>query len=314
MDSDCSYSGDAAQPECQYAYLGGRQSLSEYIRFVKAVALDGDGRTEQSLTEEWQLFSARIRKLETEGSKHPDISELPSLPPPLVHEADAVLRNSDIHGSLRRFSHRWAMVELDCLVVYQNYIDLNFAKELRAAIPQAPSEHQILRIALGTSCERPAVQLTRVDDKTFQFSSLSRDLRCIDIISLDPSLAANQSPPGHSLALIGIFVGFGANIFTAVHVNNRVILGNGTHRAYALRSLGVTHVPCLIQEIGDEVELKTLGVTELLHNSELYLHSSRPPLFKDYFDSDLCTLIPVSRSKRLLQVHCAIEYSRVVAG
>jgi ParB-like chromosome segregation protein Spo0J len=39
------------------------------------------------------------------------------------------------------------------------------------------------------------------------------------------------------------------NVIHVIHVENRLVLANGSHRAYALHDLGITKVPCLVQQV-----------------------------------------------------------------
>jgi hypothetical protein len=56
--------------------------------------------------------------------------------------------------------------------------------------------------------------------------------------------------------VVAIAVGYGANFLAAAHVEGRLILWNGSHRAYALRAAGHTHVPCLIKGCPGETSLR----------------------------------------------------------
>ena len=79
-------------------------------------------------------------------------------------------------------------------------------------------------------------------------------------------------------------------------------MNNGSHRAYALREGGHSHVPCLIQTVASRDELEAVGVAELVQRPELYLDGARPPLLRDYFDHQLRTVIDAPLTARQIQV------------
>jgi hypothetical protein len=107
------------------------------------------------------------------------------------------------------------------------------------------------------------------------------------------------------VGVIGIAVGFGSNFLNAIHAEHRLVLNNGSHRAYALRDLGITHVPCIIQYASSREELSLVASGDLRDHPDLYLRSPRPSMLKDYFDPKLRKIIPIHR--RLRQVTVKFE-------
>jgi ParB-like chromosome segregation protein Spo0J len=108
-------------------------------------------------------------------------------------------------------------------------------------------------------------------------------------------------------------VGYGPNFLTALQIGTRFVLHNGSHRAYALRELGVTHVPCLVQGVSREDELELAGVPDVKTFPDSYLKCPRPALLKDYFDSRLRKIMPVVRKHRLRQVQVGWQEGKVPA-
>jgi hypothetical protein len=81
-----------------------------------------------------------------------------------------------------------------------------------------------------------------------------------------------------------VFVGYSVNLLHLAHIENRLILMNGSHRAYALRESGIYRAPSLILELTRRDELDLVGPAELKDRPDAYLTAPRPPLLKDYFD------------------------------
>jgi hypothetical protein len=83
------------------------------------------------------------------------------------------------------------------------------------------------------------------------FSSRSLDLRFLggfakSITKDDIRVAHAGGKPAEATVLL---VGFGADPINALHVDRRVVLNNGFHRVFALRSVGVTKIPIVLQEV-----------------------------------------------------------------
>src|SRR5207244_10201923 len=92
---------------------------------------------------------------------------------------------------------------------------------------------------------------------------------------LDFCQVLGYASPGAVAALIAVSVGFGSNFLNAIHVENRLILNNGSHRAFSLRHLGLTHVPCIVQHVSSREELKTVASSPLIRNLDLCLKHPR---------------------------------------
>src|SRR5439155_26670158 len=150
-----------------------------------------------------------------------------------------------------------AIVELDRLVVYQHHIDLTFVAQLKSKLGPAPSEEQIFRTCLPYDHPQPPVKWSRVNRDRFVFMSPSNDLRFLGTMPMQSSHIKDYPPPGNLVGVVGLAVGFGSNFMNALYAEKRLILDNGSHRAYAIREMGFTHVPCIVQHVSsrDEVDV-----------------------------------------------------------
>ena len=101
-------------------------------------------------------------------------------------------------------------------------------------------------------------------------------------------------------------------MLNVIQAENRLVLNNGSHRAYALRELGVTHVPCLVQHVSRRDELDLVG-GEIQQSPDRYLKVARPPLLKDYFDQRLRMIVPVYRKNRMVRIQFAVEQAEMPA-
>ena len=92
---------------------------------------------------------------------------------------------------------------------------------------------------------------------------------------------------GPVAAAIGLVVGFSANFLSGIRSDNRILLQNGYHRAYALRALGITHAPCVIQTVTRKDELALLADTRVTSDPGFYFKAARPPMLRDFFNPSL---------------------------
>jgi hypothetical protein len=295
-------------------YLTGRPSLRRFLRFVRSNALHPEDSG--TLTEEWQAAHRHIRALEKEEAglaDNPPITPLTRLGKhyePLLIE---FLKDPLVQHGFNTVPTDVGLVELDRLVVYQKHIDVTFVGSLKKKLGPAPSDEEIFRTCLPFDHPHPPVKWSRARRDKFVFMSPSNDLRFLGTMPLQSNHIANYPPPGNTVGIVGLAVGFGSNFLNAIHAEGRLILNNGSHRAYTLRELGVTHVPCVIQYASSRDELELVGSEEVRDHPDLYLKQPRPSLLKDYFDPKLRKLIPVHRRHRQITVRFEVDEAYVPA-
>jgi hypothetical protein len=303
---------DASRPAIDnHVFLLGRPSISEFVRFIKTRADDWQHADDETLALEWLQARDRIYELESTEGGWADNPKLIPLSADLCHVANNEIRNDAVRRALRYVPYRWSLVEIDRLVVSQKWINLRFVNDIKTALPRDLNERDLLQLAIGNPWQRPSVHLSKPTDNTYCFSSTSSDLRLLDVAALDPAHISGHQPPGHACNALAIFVGFGVNFVNAVHVRNRLVLANGSHRLYALRELGITHAPCAVAQVTRDEELELLFPPELRQHQDLYLRASRPPLFKDYFDDRLRKVVPTTRLNICVKVQLTFETTRI---
>ena len=78
---------------------------------------------------------------------------------------------------------------------------------------------------------------------------------------LAPDQVTGYRPFGPVAGVVGLVVGFGSGYLNVIACEGRLVLNNGYHRAYALRELGVTHAPAVVQEVQRADEVGAAGGT-----------------------------------------------------
>jgi hypothetical protein len=287
-------------------YLIGRPTLKQFLHFVRdrAVHVPRSG----DLVDQWTAANEIVRTLEKEEAGCADNPLVQPVAPDneLLLEA---LRNPLIQASFNTVPSEVAYVELDRMVVYQHHIDLAQIRALKERLGPSPSEEAVFRVCLPCEAPRTPVKWARTHRDTFVFTSPSDDMRFLGAMALKPRHITDYPPPGNIVGVVGLAVGFGTNFVNAIYAEKRLILNNGSHRAYALRELGITHVPCIVQHVRSRDELNVLASTAVTDAPNFYLQEPRPMMFKDYFDPRVRTILPVHRRLRHITVKFDVSVS-----
>jgi hypothetical protein len=315
-------SGDApigAGPMCieqaadEHVFLVGRPPIGEYLGFVQGLAVNGHAADLGDLTEEWRKANDHVRVLETTEAGIADGAPIQELPRDLAALAAELAHDPMLRRAFRFVPSRIALVELDRLVVFQKNINLRYVDDIKARLGDAPSLANVFRLALSLDRAEPPVRQMQGPANLFSFLCPSNDLRFLEPVLLEPGQVSGFTSTGRPNKVIGLAVGFGSNYLNALHVDGRLILNNGSHRAYALRDLGLTEAPCIVQTVSRQDELELVASGDFQRAPDRYLKTQRPPLLKDYFDPKLRKIVPVQRKNRLVRVQIAVEQVDVPA-
>jgi hypothetical protein len=294
-------------------YLIGRPTLKRFLRFTRnnAVHPSDDG----TLTDEWEAASNEVQRLEKQEAGVADNPPIVKIEPDSKNEAllTEFLKDPLVRNGFNTVPTEVAWVELDRLVVYQQHIDLTYAALLASELGSSPSEEQIFRTALMHDHPHPVVKWNRAHGNQFIFMSPSNDVRFLGPMKLQAHNIVDYPHPGNLAGVVGIAVGFGSNFLNAIYTENRLILNNGSHRAYALRKMGVTHVPCIIQHASSREKLDVLAASDVMDRPDYYLKHPRPSMFKDYFNPKLHKVMPVRRQLKQITVKFEVNDAYVPA-
>ncbi|MGD8573872.1 MAG: hypothetical protein PVJ40_02875 [Gammaproteobacteria bacterium] len=288
-------------------YLTGLPKLRSFLRFVRHQAVDP--HSEEALVDEWQQAKQQYRMLEKSEAGCADDPKIVPVRPhgeyePLLRR---LLEDPLIRDGFNTVPTEVAFVELDKLVVYQKHIDLTYAAEIKERLGTAPGSAEVFRTCLPYDHPAPPSRWARVDDESYVFVSRSNDVRFLGAMPLKPENVQGYPHPGALMGVIGLAVGFGSNFLNVLHADNRLILHNGSHRAFALREMGFTHVPCLVQHVSNRDELSLVAPTEVVQHANYYLKHPRPSMLKDYFNPSLRKVMRVQRVLRQVKVRFSVS-------
>ncbi|HEX8280023.1 MAG TPA: hypothetical protein VF551_01490 [Chthoniobacterales bacterium] len=297
---------EASQPN-ETLYLTGRPTLKRFLRFVRQEALKAPH--EAALIAEWQAAKERVSRLEKDEPGAAD--NVPTRPVPVDAKYEPLLteflKDPLVQNGFNTVPTEVAFVELDRLVVYQKHIDLTFVRELKKKLGPTPTDEEIFRTCLPYDHPQPPARWSRLNDGSFVFVSPSCDMRFLKAMPLEARHIKGYPQPGAVVGVVGLAVGFGSNFLNALCAENRLILNNGSHRAYALRDMGFTHVPCVVQHVSTRDELDVVAASAIRNDPNTYLKHPRPSMLKDYFNPELRKIIPVHRKVRQITVKFQVE-------
>jgi len=297
----------------EYIYLLGRPTLGKFLRFMSQQSADPASKDEGALTDEWRSAHEHVGTLEKDEAGIADYPPIGRLDSRLEAVRNELLRDPLIVHSFNTVSTNIVMVELDRLVVYQKHIDLAHICRVKDKLGPAPGDEEIFRLCLPADHPQPPMKWARVHNNSYVFMSPSNDLRFLRVMPLQTQHITNYPPPGTLAGVVGVAVGFGSNFLNAIQAENRLILNNGSHRAYALRDLGFTHAPCIVQFVSCRDELEVVASSDLRENPDLYLKHPRPPMLRDYFDPKLRKITLVRRRLRQVTVKFEVDEAFVPA-
>ena len=299
----------------EQVFLIGRPPMSEFLGHIATQTVEGQSMQQGALADVWRSANDRIRQLERDESAWADNPQVDPVPPSLNALREKVLVDPIVQRTFAVVPFEVGVVDLDRMVVYQKHINLTYVNELKELLGPTPTEEQVFAFCLPIDRRYdPQVRGGRIGPNAWSFSSPSTDLRMLDFVLVDPSTISGLEMTGVAVAVAGVAVGYGSNYLSALRVEGRLILNNGSHRAYALRSLGITHAPCLIQNITRPEKLELIGTADVQVRSELFLKHPRPPVLKDYFDDELRMLVHVPRKHRQIRIAVQVEQLDVPAG
>ena len=296
-----------------YVYLIGRPLLRQFLSFVKNRSPNGRLADVGPLIDEWRTAASHVSKLEKSEAGCADRPPIQPLPAHLESLREQFMRDPLIEHGFNSVPTQLGMVELDRLVVYQHHIDLSYVGGLKEKLGPTPSAEEIFRLCLPSDHLKPPVKWARMHRHTYVFTSPSNDLRFLGAMPLRPEHVARYPPHGAVVGMVGLPVGFSSNLLSIISAYDRLILHNGSHRAYAMRDLGITHAPCIIQHVYSREELNVVASTAVNAQPDLFVRHPRPPMLKDYFDPKLRKIIPVIRRLRQVTLKFQVDEAFVPA-
>ena len=297
----------SATAASELLWLLGQPHLSDYLEFVANRTVDGAKADPRALAAEWRTANDLYAMLEQKEAGIADTIECLPVPAALA-PLEAELRACPwFQESFDNLPFAFARVELDKLVVSQTHVERSFTDLIGERLGSNPSDEALFRFCLPVERSLPPVRIQRLSGDRFLFSSPSTDFRAHRPRLLRPEELAGLASSGPVAAMVALGVGFGSNFLSGVRSDKRVLLQNGYHRAFALRSLGITHAFCILEDVTRKDELKLTCEEDVGEDPEFYFASRRPPLLKDFFDPRLARALAVLPMENQVEVEIKVR-------
>jgi hypothetical protein len=289
-------------PISETVWMLGQPGLDDYLSFVRNQPIGGRQLDRRYLVDEWRVANDHFYDLEVNEAGIADqieTSDLDASLAPLVAEITADPR---FQHSFDILPTRIEMVELDRLIVSQLHIDISHTGRIGARIGTGADAGTLLRFCQPLDRAEAPFTVRRTGKNRYTFWSPSSDFRFHEATLM----AAGQLPHDGAIrpnsGILGLMVGYSSNFLSAIRSDNRLLIHNGHHRAYALRELGYTHAPCIVQTVTRLDELGLVASRSVVDSPALYFKAARPPLLKDFFNPKFRKVFRLPLIRRMVEL------------
>jgi hypothetical protein len=307
MDIEPLTHGGLADEAVPMVWLLGQPHLRDYLAIHEHKVIDGDKADPRVLTEEWRAANSYYYELEQSEVGIADAIDCRPLDRRLKRLAAELEANAWFRSSFDNLPYAIELVELDKLVVSQVHVENGFSSAIAARLGTKPSPSELFRFCLPATREMPPVSIRRLGANRYQFTSPSSDFRDHTPRLLRPAEIAHLELSGPAAAFFGVGVGFGSNFLSGIRSGSRVVLQNGYHRSYALRSVGFTHAWCVVEEVTRKDELRLTASEEVAGDPEFYFAAKRPPVLKDFFDPRIAKQLLTKRVEATVEIEIKVR-------
>lgn len=280
-------------------HLMGPRHLQELLDQVSALDGIGSVADRAALTDVWRASQQVYGQLALSEAGAADSPDIRALPRTMARHIERLVELPGVQSTFDTVPVAFGLVELDKLVISQYSMTQAVVDRIRVANPLPLGPKRLAELCLPLNPPPARFRLAGRSAREFTFVADAHDMRFLDAQVLQPTDVLQAPVMGHAQAVVALSVGFSANLLNAVRYNGRIALNNGHHRALALRGMGFTHAPCLIQPCASMVDLEQAATREICQHADLYFDAPRPPLLRD-FDNPLLT--HTVRSPRMQRV------------
>jgi hypothetical protein len=304
MDTQQASESEISEQEVihEEVWLLGQPPLQRYLEFVEDRVAGGASIPRSRLVDEWRIANDYYAGLEEIEAGFADQAEILDLDPALHPLIEKVMADSRYFRTFDRLPTRFAMVELDRLMIGHPYVSRHHTQRLKTQLGGSPTPEALFHFCLPLDRSEAPVKVRQVGPRRFLFWSASSDFRFMEAALLRPQQINGFDPFGTVGGVVGLFVGYGSNFLNVIQSGNRLLVHNGHHRAYALRDLGITHAPCIVQTVTRLDELNIAAARAVLDNPAFYFRAKRPPILKDFFDPKIRKVLRVQSMMNVVEV------------
>lgn len=288
--------------ETEEIRLLGQPPLGDLLDDVERLVIGGATMSRSALCDAWRRANDVYAEYEKDEAGLAETVGCEPLDDDLEPLVGAVRASRHFQETFAHLPVSFGMVEIDKLVVYQPRVNRTWAQAVAGRLGPAPSAEAVFRCCQQVDAAAPPLTVEETDDDRFVFSSPVTHIAFHEAVLLRPEQVPHYASYGPIAGIVGLVVGFRGNFLNVIRADDRILLNNGYHRAFALRSLGVTHVPCVIQDVSRVDELRLRAAERVGDDPAFYFRAKRPPLFKDFFDQRIARVFRMRPRRRVVEV------------
>lgn len=288
-------------------WLLGQPPLQKFLNYVEETAIGGDRVKQSLLVDQWRAANDVYYELENSEAGIAETAEAMDLDPALAELADRVRADSRFKRAFEVVPTRFAMVELDKLIISQQHVNVTHARSAKARLAKSSTPADVFRLCAPIDAPAAPVRIRQTGARRYVMWSPSSDIRFHEAKLFSGDAINGYEPYGAIGAILGLVVGFGSNFLNVIESDGRLVLNNGHHRAYGLRDFGLTHAPCIIQTVTRTDELNLIGPRQVCEAPAFYFKAARPPLLKDFFDPRLHTVLRIPKLVRMIEINFEVR-------
>jgi hypothetical protein len=290
-------------------WLLGQPHLQDYLAFVRDKVIGGEAISPRLLADEWREANDLYYELEEKEAGLADGADCLALPPELAHLAAALLEDPYFTATFDTLPAEIQLVELSRLVVSQSNISCDFSEGLERSIPAPEDPEALFHFCLPRDRREAPVRVRKSGKDRYVFTCPSTDFRVHPAVLLEAGQVASLKPFGPVASILALPVGFGSNFLSVVRSDERLLLQNGYHRAFALLSAGVTHAPAIVQTVTRKDELRLAASEDVCEDPAFYFRAARPPLLRDFLHPRLGKKLRVRPMETAIEIEFKIRSS-----
>jgi hypothetical protein len=280
----------------QYLYAFATQH--EVNSYIRTQCTEAERLRLPEILDRWVSLQPEVAELQLREFAVANNVEMVDVPVAFAETIEHYANDDRFRTSFPLASHI-RMVEVDNLVAAQRTVNLEYVDRLKQRLGSTPSFESLLALCVAPQREMDHIRHLEVGQNTHVFSSKNADVRYLGSFmkeDLTPEEVGVAAGGGIPVMAVVSFIGYGSAPVNAFVFNGRCILNNGFHRAYALRSMGITHIPMVLQTCTNpalEVPPIVAGLPR-----EYLLGAARPVLMKDFFKPDFVVGLEVRKRLR----------------
>ena len=293
-------------------HLMGATGLADFLSFARDFAdlnVPGtgavNGSTEMDLAEAWRDAADVYEGVATVEAYPNELPGVFPFPEAMKAHCEAFLATPHVQREFDQVPVAFGMVPLAHLIVALPRLNMTAIRAHGEAIGTGSiADLALAQLCLPLDPSSHSLHLLERGVDAWTFVSDNHDVRLLQARAKAGAAATGRGHVGQTLALE---LGFPSNVLNVIRYQNRLILNNGYHRAYALLKRGVTHVPAVIQVCRHWDDVGLVGGATLYENRAVFVDRARPPLIRDYADRRLCMHFAAPRLRKYIRIRHQIE-------